>query len=706
MTHRTPSRARLWRVIVLAALLIVLVVLLFAPQAWSLRLPTNPDSTWLLLLLSTLSFLGIVILTFVLGRQTIKLYAERRARVLGAQFRTKLVIGALALSLTPVVCMFVFTYGLINRTLDKWFSQPVVAVRDDNQSTLAMLTGYVIDNARTEAQSIAASPAVETALASGNQPQLQQALRRHQQTLQGGFAAVWGANGPPLAQINWPAGYTSATAAGSGQLRIGDRTYALTRTRMAHGAGAIEVGMPIPATLTAQIARLAQDRDRYDQLARQRRSLRLIYTGYLLLLTLAILFCSTWMALYLSRLITVPIAELASATQEISRGNLTYRVRVGARDEIGTLVDSFNRMAGELEQNRQELEARRRYTEALLENTPSAVLSLSRGYAIERVNPAVERLFGAAGASPRHLNQLFDASSLREVQHLLRKSERWPQATGQLEVTSGGRRLTLAATAAALSGGAGFVLVLEDLTDLLHIQKTAAWREVAQRIAHEIKNPLTPIALSAERIHRRLAALPPDSPAAAWAGMGVVAECAATIASEVGSLQRLVDEFSTYARFPHAQPVDCDLNDIIERALRAFDGRLEGIEIRTRLDPLPPLRLDPEDMKRVFINLIDNAAEAMHHAPYRQLTLATQQLDGVVEAVVADTGHGLPADDKQRLFLPYYSTKQRGTGLGLAIVLRIVEENGGSLRAEDNTPLGARFIMELPLHAPQHSAVE
>ncbi|HVA62102.1 MAG TPA: hypothetical protein VNF74_00140, partial [Terriglobales bacterium] len=290
MTHRTPSRARLWRVIVLAALLIVLVVLLFAPQAWSLRLPTNPDSTWLLLLLSTLSFLGIVILTFVLGRQTIKLYAERRARVLGAQFRTKLVIGALALSLTPVVCMFVFTYGLINRTLDKWFSQPVVTVRDDNQSTLAMLTGYVIDNARNEAQSIAANPAVEMALASGNQPQLQQALRRHQQTLQGGFAAIWGSNGQPLARLNWPAGYTTTAAAGSGQLRLGDRTYALTRAGMAHGAGAVEVGMPIPAALTAQIARLAQDRDRYDQLARQRRSLRLIYTGYLLLLTLAILF--------------------------------------------------------------------------------------------------------------------------------------------------------------------------------------------------------------------------------------------------------------------------------------------------------------------------------------------------------------------------------------------------------------------------------
>ncbi|MGN6592966.1 MAG: sensor histidine kinase, partial [Terriglobales bacterium] len=239
---------------------------------------------------------------------------------------------------------------------------------------------------------------------------------------------------------------------------------------------------------------------------------------------------------------------------------------------------------------------------------------------------------------------------------------------------------------------AGYVLVLEDLTDLLQIQKTAAWREVARRIAHEIKNPLTPIALSAQRIQRRLLG------GSATEAAPVIAECAATIEAEVRSLQRLVDEFSAFARFPRAQPVACDLNAIVEQSLRAFDGRLDGIEIRTQLEPdLPPLRLDPEDMKRVFINLIDNAAEALRDSPYRQITLATQQLDGVVEAVVADTGRGLPPGDRQRMFLPYYSTKQRGTGLGLAIAQRIVEDHGGGLRAEDNRPLGARFVVELPL---------
>lgn len=713
-----PSPARRRRVWGLGIVLLLLVVALFWPQAFSLRIQPSPESAWFLFLLSTLCFLAIVILTFVLARQVVKLYAERRAQVLGSRFKTKLVIGALALSLTPVVCMFAFTYGLINRTLDKWFSQPVVTVRDDNQGTLALLSQFVTENAQTEALALAQSPRLARALQAGDGDAVYQALQRRRTTLEGGFAAVVGAAGQVETSFNLPSGYRARKDA-SGRLALRGGVYVLTHAALA-GGGQVEVGMPIPAALTTQMANLAEARDRYERLNQERRSLRLIYIGYLLLLTLAILFGATWMSLYLSKLVTVPIAELAAATQEISVGNLAYRVREGAQDEIGVLVNSFNRMAGELETNREqieasrqqlqsanrELESRRRYTEALLENTPSAVISLNRAYRIERVNPAVQRLFGLAAPHPQRLEELFDAASRREVQHLLRKSERWPQATGQIEVAAGGRQLTLAATVAALPGTpaphetgvrgrrefAGYVLVLEDLTDLLRIQKTAAWREVAQRIAHEIKNPLTPIGLSAQRIRRRLAA---GNPAAADAE--VIGECAATIETEVRSLQRLVDEFSTFARFPHAQPVNCDLNQVIEGALHTFDGRLDGIEIRTAFDPLPTLQLDPDDMRRVFVNLIDNAAEAMHNSPYRQITLATQLLDGVVEAVVADTGHGLGAGEKQRLFLPYFSTKERGTGLGLAIVLRIVEENGGTLRAEDNSPLGARFIVELPV---------
>ncbi|MGH9392798.1 MAG: ATP-binding protein, partial [Terriglobales bacterium] len=710
-----PSPRRRRRVLGLGIALLILIVVLFWPEAYSLKFQPSPQNTWLLFLLSTLGFLGTVVLALVLMRQIVKLYAERRAHVLGARFKTKLVIGALALSLTPVVCMFGFTYGLINRTLDKWFSQPVVSVRDDNQGTLNLLTQFMAENAEAEAVSIAGSPDLTGGLRANNWSEVNQALARHRTTLAQGFAAVLDPGGQVLASVNLPADYRPATAHGAAdpvrgpavRVMLNQHPYLMAHARLA-GTGQVEVGMPIPAAILAQIAHLAQDRDRYDRLTRERRSLRLLYTSYLLLLTLAVLFGATWLALHLSRLVTVPVASLAAATQELARGNFAHRIALSppaGKDELGLLVDSFNGMAGELEASRaqlqaanRELDARRRYTETLLENTPTAVISLDRRYRIERVNSGVQRLFGGGGANPERLEAIFDEASLRELRHLLRKAERWPAATGQIEVSlADGRQLTLAATVAAIGGqrgAAGFVLVLEDLTDLLRIQKTAAWREVAQRIAHEIKNPLTPIALSAQRIRRRLAA------GAGTAGShAVIEECAASIEAEVRSLERLVNEFSAFARFPHAQPVPSDLNAIIEHALRAFDGRLEGIEIRTRLGALPPLRLDPEDMKRVFINLIDNAAEAMQGSPFRQITLATQQLDGSVEAVVADTGRGLPAEAKQRLFLPYYSTKQRGSGLGLAIVQRSVEDNGGSLRAEDNQPLGARFIIELPVEA-------
>lgn len=713
----SPVRAR--RVIVMGVVLLLLVVVLFWPQAFNLHFRASPESTWLLFLISTISFLAVVILTFVLARQVVKLYAERRAQILGAQFKTKLVIGALALSLTPVICMFGFTYGLINRTLDKWFSQPVVEMRDANQSTLALLESFVTDNAQNEATAIARGNSLNAALMARDPGLLLQALQRRRTTLESGFAVVFDPLGHPLASFGVPAGY-HPDASATGQRQLGAGMFVLTRAAIP-GGGEVQVGMPVPPALIAQIAGLAQARDRYARMSQERRSLRLIYIGYLLLLTLAILFATTWMALHLSRLVTVPIAELAAATQEISSGNLAYRVQVGAQDELAVLVQKFNRMASELELNRgqieasrhqlqaanQELEARRRYTEALLENTPSAVISLGADFAIERVNPAVARLFPSPQGQPPRLAEMFDPASLREVQHLLRKSERWPQASAQIEATAGGRALTLAATAAAVTAPAkpgqrrhfaGYVLVLEDLTDLLRMQKTAAWREVAQRMAHEIKNPLTPIALSAQRIRRRLGGSGVTSALPAT-DQGVILECAAAIEAEVHSLQRLVDEFSRFARFPHAQPVPCDLNEIITSALHTFDGRLNGIEIRTQLDVLPTLLLDRDDMRSVFVNLIDNAAEAMVRSPYRQITLATQQLDGVVEAVVADTGPGVPAGEKQRLVLPYYSTKERGTGLGLAIVQRILEENGGSLRVEDNAPIGARFVVEIPVEA-------
>jgi nitrogen fixation/metabolism regulation signal transduction histidine kinase len=239
-------------------------------------------------------------------------------------------------------------------------------------------------------------------------------------------------------------------------------------------------------------------------------------------------------------------------------------------------------------------------------------------------------------------------------------------------------------------------VVFEDLSDLLKAQKQAAWREVARRVAHEIKNPLTPIALSAERIQRHLDRAGP----ADRASMGVVHSCAETIAGAVQTVRRLVDEFSTLARFPVSNPQPADINDIIENALAMFYGRLDGVGLHKSLAPdLPKVLADNEAVKRAVANLVDNAAEATENSVVREVEISTALVASrdAVEITVADTGHGVTRELKEKLFLPYFSTKQRGTGLGLSIVSRIVEDHHGSIRVEENHPVGTRFIVELPV---------
>jgi len=239
------------------------------------------------------------------------------------------------------------------------------------------------------------------------------------------------------------------------------------------------------------------------------------------------------------------------------------------------------------------------------------------------------------------------------------------------------------------------VIVFEDLSELLQAQRQAAWREVARRIAHEIKNPLTPIQLSAERIRRHLDRGAPDDQS-----LAIIHGCAETIAGAVETVRTLVDEFSTLARFPRSKPHPSDINTIVESALAMFDGRLSNLRVRKLLtNDLPPVMADPEAIKRVVANLVDNAAEAMQDSLLRELTVSTALLESreAIEVVVSDTGEGQTPEIKERLFLPYFSTKGRGTGLGLAIVSRIIEDHQGSIRAEENKPIGARFIVELPI---------
>jgi two-component system, NtrC family, nitrogen regulation sensor histidine kinase NtrY len=354
-------------------------------------------------------------------------------------------------------------------------------------------------------------------------------------------------------------------------------------------------------------------------------------------------------------------------------------------------------MTEDLDSNSRELDRRRRFTEAILESIPTGVISIASDGSIKRVNRALSKIFPPEQAEKAtRLEDLFSREDTAEIKYLMKRARRTGLASRQIELRTENRKLHLAVTVSALEERltSGFVVVLEDTSELLRAQKAAAWHEVARRIAHEIKNPLTPIALSAERMERQIdrLELPPSA-------NRILHECAATITKSVESVKMLVDEFAQFARFPAAQPVRCDLNEVVGAALAIFKGRLEGIDLRTSFAPgLPPVYLDPEQFQRVVVNLVDNAAEAMQDSLVKSLLIATRTgVADTLELVVADSGPGVSSDDKEKLFLPYFSTKNRGTGLGLAIVSHIVAEHNAQIRVEDNRPSGARFTVEIPV---------
>jgi PAS domain S-box-containing protein len=411
--------------------------------------------------------------------------------------------------------------------------------------------------------------------------------------------------------------------------------------------------------------------------------------------------------------VTRPVEALAVAMAEIAAGKYDYRAELAATGEMGELVRAFNRMAADLDTSRQlaesssaqltaanlAIEERRRELETIVETIPSGVVTLDGSGTILQSNRAFAALLGRRvdlGLGGEKIEALFPAECTSDLQGVIRRGRRMGSAFTEIEFHAMARTMHLAITSARLEltrGQPGTVLVVEDTSDLLRAQRQLAWKEVAQRVAHEIKNPLTPIALSAERIARHLDRRQTDSPA-------IIRKCSEVILGCVGTLRTLVDQFSALAQFPAPQPRACEMNQVAEEALALFGGRLEGITVELKLEPnLPPVLADPEAVRRALANLIDNAAEAMQGSLLRVLGVSTTLCeDGAsVEVQVSDTGHGLTDEIRERLFLPFYSTKQRGTGLGLSIAAKIVQEHGGSLRAEANSPKGARFLMRLPL---------
>lgn len=723
---------------VLLIFLLVLVPALFflgwsqASLNLSFIRPQSPEQTLLLLSLSAVIFLAFVIFALILLRILLKLYVERRQQRLGARFKTTMVVAFLVLSLVPVCFLFAFAYGLLNRTIDRWFSIPLDLIRADSGEIVRQLQSHTHSRSSQIAQRLAGSEVLLHAVAASDRDGVLGVLEREVVDLNLESAMCFDRQGRLLAEAGDPYPDPSEVVRMYPQLahglippggvsdnwRSGGFEMFVNAQPLRDSAGAV-VGTAVavtrlPLKLMALSQEIQREAQKYAQLTGERRALKRTYLSFLCLITLVILFIATWFALFLAKQVTVPIQALAEATQEVAKGNLGYQVSARADDELGILIQSFNSMTRQLQENRlaidqaarelqavnRQLEERGNTIEAILENIPTGVISFDPQGQITSVNTMAKRLFGWDEMGARHtLTDLFTPEDARDVARLFRRATRQGVASRQIELALGGRRAFTSLTVSSVRarhGKIGSVLVLEDLSELVQAQKAAAWQEVAQRVAHEIKNPLTPIQLSTERITRlieRAGALPPDL-------LRVVSESAALVGREVASLKTLVDEFSALARFPASKPLSSSLNEIVENALKIFEGRLRGIEIHQDLSPDLPLAIvDPEQLKRAVANLIDNAAEALEHALQKEIWVRTT-LDpehDVMEITVADSGPGIAPEDKEKLFLPYFSTKHRGTGLGLAIVSRIVSEQKGIIRVEENQPTGTRFIIELPV---------
>ncbi len=641
--------------------------------------PSNLSDTIVVWAVSTLIFLLTVLLAFLLFRAGVKVFIERQRSKEGSRIRSKLLFGALMLTLAPALFYVLFSYYVLNRHLDVWFSQ--TALQDLDRSYAQEAQRQV---AHTEADLISLLPQTREAAETGriDASFFRELCRQH------GIRQLIldRPGGVPMLLYQLFEKTNASLVRAQADIKDGNRSLGRITVVSSISSAALRNKVLLQRLGEVQASRRKFYKDTYFRL--------------ICLIALFVLFFASWSAQILARQISVPISALLGAAREVRRGNLSYRVRVNAIDELATLVRAFNEMTNELEGNARELEARRHFTEAILESIPTGVISVSADERIERVNRALAGIFSEPiTASAQRLEDLFSGEDLAEIRYMLKRARRTGAAACQLDIQRARSVLHLAVTVASLEEQRGFVLVLEDTSDLLRAQKAAAWQEVARRIAHEIKNPLTPISLSADRIARQLLHVDLDPGTRA-----ILEECTSIIQQEVQTVKSLVDEFSQFSRFPSAQPIATDLNDIVESALTVFAGRLEdlGIALSVSLDRnLPPVMVDKEQIKRVIVNLIDNAAEAMNDAPVRKLLIATSQISSeAIELSVTDTGCGVSATDKERLFLPYFSTKGRGTGLGLAIVSHIVTEHHGHVRVEDNYPTGTRFVVELNAFAP------
>ncbi len=734
--------------IVLAGVLIAVLAALFwlADRTSQIAPPLLTDVLLYALLAVDLALL--VALFFVLVRNLLKLWVEQRHAAPFGRFRAKLVAALLAMTIVPAVLVLISGSQIIRDSAARWFSEPVDDVLDAAQTIARQYYQEHLDGLVLRSRWLART-LPSAAIVSSDVATLSPLVEEEPRTMRDGMVELYRTVTDPgqatdlvlivavesstLDHVRASADLIAARAVASGREETTrddlDRGGMLLRAASpildADGAviGAVVVSQHLSAEIRSQALLATAAYESYQGLRVLKGPIQGIYQSVFLAVTLLILMSATWLGLYLAKRITRPVQQLAEGARAIGAGQLDFRLEPETGDELGSLVESFNMMAAELGTSRRKLEqsqrdlerqnlevdARRRYIETILERVATGVISLDAQGRVSTVNGAAARLLRLdASAETRLAVDVFARQDLRALLPLIDVIGRPDRGAVVREVTlaQDDRELHLQTAATALTGDdgrrEGAVVVLDDVTPIIRAERVAAWRDVARRLAHEIKNPLTPIQLSAERLRRHFASAPPETRA-------LVAECTDAIIVEVEALKGLVDEFAQFARLRGPRMLPADVNRLVDETLQLYAGVLQQsrLEVDRQLARnLPAVRLDAEQMRQVIINLVDNALEALGGAAARprpdgsppRIVVGTAHdvRDRIVRLSVADNGPGVPPADRDKLFMPYYSTKGRGSGLGLAIVRRIVVEHGGGIEVEPAHPSGTVFTVELP----------
>jgi len=684
---------------------------------------TSLVSNLAVITLFNLSFLLLGLMLFLVGRNLAKVIFERRRGLIGSKFQVRLVAGFIAVALIPSAFLLYVSGVFLHEDINSWFNPEYQQILNDSLEIAKTYYLNSANNASHFARVLAEEISAQGLLAPKKRDDLKTFIAKRQQEYNLGTIEVFSADrklllidispktptgigaspdSPIISQTLKGQALTRTDRLGSADVIRGSAPIYLS-SETDNVLGAVLVDYYLPQSLATRATNISRVSEDYFQLRILRQPILNSYLLTLVLIGLVVVTLGSWFGMFLARGITGPIKLLARGTQAVAGGDLNFHIPAVGDDEIGHLVDSFNQMTADLRASAAELERRRQYTETLLRNVSAGVVGLDHDGVVTTINPCAERLLdlSAAAVIGRNYQGAFPPALVRVLDDVFAFATRPREARSTVKFEAAGGETELMMTASPLGETpgepAGTVLFFEDVSQIAKVERMEAWREVARRIAHEIKNPLTPIQLSAERLRRQLGTRPGIEST-------LVEECTRTIIGEVEDLKRLVNEFSAFARMPHLNPVPGDINALAAETVANFRAANPNVEFALALDPaIPLIPIDRDAMKRALVNLLDNAVAAVtainHNGagPLIEVRSHRRPDNSIVTLEVADNGPGIEPRLRTRIFEPYYSGKKGGTGLGLAIVSAVVTDHHGFVRVTDNQPRGSRFVLEFPV---------